>query len=111
MFRVLRPGGVLTLSTEFRLAGPPPGLPGTLLLDERELLDAIVGDLNWSLLSRLDLHIDDETLASSVPFAEAAADVRTLRDRWTTYPHIVLHEGEHRWTSIHIALVKSGSSG
>ncbi|HEX3873515.1 MAG TPA: glycosyltransferase, partial [Solirubrobacteraceae bacterium] len=26
--RVLRPGGVVSLSTEFRLDGPPPGLPG-----------------------------------------------------------------------------------
>src|SRR5204862_4394011 len=31
MFRVLKPGGVLSLSTEFRLAGDGPGLPNVLL--------------------------------------------------------------------------------
>ena len=31
MFRVLRPGGICAIATEFRLAGPSPGLPGCLL--------------------------------------------------------------------------------
>ena len=32
-FRVLKPGGVYAISTEFRLSGPPPGLPGVLMFD------------------------------------------------------------------------------
>jgi SAM-dependent methyltransferase len=37
MCRVLKPGGVLSISTEFRLEGPPPGPPGLLLFDASRL--------------------------------------------------------------------------
>ena len=37
MHRVLRPGGVLSISTEFRIEGPSPAGPGCLMFDEAEL--------------------------------------------------------------------------
>ncbi|MFN2387512.1 MAG: class I SAM-dependent methyltransferase, partial [Thermoanaerobaculia bacterium] len=37
MFRVLKPGGILAISTEFRVAGPSPGLPGISMFDRTEL--------------------------------------------------------------------------
>ena len=52
MHRVLRPGGVVTLSTEYRVAGEG-SLPGTLLFDAAELQALWEGCSSWSSLSIL----------------------------------------------------------
>ncbi len=101
MCRVLRPGGVATLSTELRLAGPPPGLPGILLFDAVQLHDAIIGAGDWSLVDPLDLFCSARSRNSPVIFSEAIAAIERL-------PHIVLCEGEYVWTSVHLALRKRG---
>jgi SAM-dependent methyltransferase len=116
IYRVLKPGGVLSLSTEFRLEGPPPGLPGILMFDEGDLHAHLIGDLPWELVGALDLSLSEPTRNGEQPFAEAAADVRRhlaehgeltfhLLD-WSRYPHIVLREGPLLFTSIHLALRK-----
>jgi SAM-dependent methyltransferase len=116
MFRVLKPGGVLTLSTELRLAGPPPGLPGILLFDEAQIRELVVGARDWDLLSPLRLDVSAATMATEQSFAEAAADVeRHVAQHgelifhqldWSGYPHIVLRDGERAWTSVHLGLRK-----
>jgi SAM-dependent methyltransferase len=125
MYRVLRPGGVLALATEFRLAGPPPGLPGTVLFDEAELRQVLLEGMDWELASPLDFSISEETMASPVDF-DSLFEVLSrpsIRDRVrnrlggdapppairhlpTPYPHIVLRKGEHLWTSVNVALIK-----
>ena len=107
MYRVLKPGGVLTVSTEFRVAGPPPGLPNIVMFDMAELRD-LFGGFDWDLVSRPDFSLSSRTRESIVPFDEAVADVRAARPTWSRYPHIVLAEGEYIWTSVHLALVKRG---
>ena len=47
MYRVLRPGGVAALATEFRLEGPGLGLPGLLRFDEPELRSLLLDGLWW----------------------------------------------------------------
>jgi SAM-dependent methyltransferase len=108
MFRVLKPGGVLTVSTEYRLAGPPPGLPTIVMFDEAELRGLFDG-FDWEFVSTPDFTLSGRTRDSAVPFAEAAEDVIAGRSDWSRYPHIVLSEGEHVWTSVHVALRKRGS--
>jgi SAM-dependent methyltransferase len=118
MCRVLKPGGVLSLSTEFRIAGPP-GIPGCVLFDETELRELIVGDLPWRPVSPLDLGVSEATRATEQPIAEASEDVRRHvaehghlvfhRLDWSRYPHIVLRNGEHLFTSVHLALRKSAA--
>jgi SAM-dependent methyltransferase len=136
MYRVLKPGGVAALATEFRLEGPP-GLPGTVLFDEGELRSVLLDEMPWKLASPLDLSISDETLRTEidwwtiVPKPEQPEPL-TLRDHIRTrlgvgrsgrakgpekpqaahlppsYPHIVLRLDGHVWTSVHVALVKPG---
>jgi SAM-dependent methyltransferase len=106
MARVLRPAGVATLSTEFRIEGAPPGLPGTLILDAPELFDVVADAADWELVSPFDGDVSKATRATEIPFAAAAEDVRAGRDEWSTYPHIVLREGDYVWTSVHLALQK-----
>jgi SAM-dependent methyltransferase len=117
MYRVLKPGGVLALSTEFRLEGPPPGLPNILLFDEPTLRDVLESAGPWEAVGPWDLNLSAATRAAAVPFAAAAADVRRHvaahdgqlvfhRLDWSQYPHVVLREGERAWTSIHVTLRK-----
>lgn len=115
MSRVLRPGGLLTLSTEWRLAGPPPGIPGTLMFDE-EMLGQIFDGLPLTLVSTFDRSISGRTLASRRDFVEVLADASRHNLEhgdlavdelvWTHYPHIVLRFGQRTWTSVHLALRK-----
>ncbi len=114
-FRVLKPGGVFSVSTEFRLAGPPPGLPGILMFDRSELQSVVIDAAPWELVDpiRWDPPGNDVPIVS---FDAAAATVRAHVERfgdlywsaldWPEYPHIVLSHGQLAWTSVHLALRK-----
>src|SRR6476619_705337 len=108
MFRVLRPGGILALATEFRLEGDRIGYPGLLRFDEPELRALLLDGLWWDPATPMDLTISDETVASAVEMSEAIADQESGRRGWSRYPHLVLRHEEFLWTSGHVALVKSG---
>jgi SAM-dependent methyltransferase len=106
MERVLRPGGIAALSTEYRLGGELRSLPGTLMFDAPELL-SLLAEPSWELVEPLRVEVSEATLAGVVDFDEAAADLRAGRD-WSRYPHIVLTAGV-TWTSAHVVLLKSTS--
>jgi SAM-dependent methyltransferase len=116
VFRVLRPGGVCAVSTELRLAGPSPGMPGCLLFDPEELASTLIGDRDWSLLSPLDLSVSEATMASKVDVNDVVGQQLAQCDRdggWFThkldyrhFPHIVMTNGEFVFTSIQLALRK-----
>ena len=104
MCRVLKRGGVCTLSTELRLLGEGDGLPGTRLFTGSELHELIVEGLPWELVEPLELTVSPLTRRTVVDFAEALADVAAGRSQWTTYPHVVLSSGTYTWTSVHLVL-------
>jgi SAM-dependent methyltransferase len=114
MHRVLRPGGLLCLSTELRLKGPPPGLPGILMFDERDLHQLVLDNGSWEPLGGIDFSVSDETLDTATEFERSAADVRGHIARegrlvfhrldWSVYPQLVLRHDDLWWTSVHLAL-------
>ncbi len=126
MYRVVRPGGVVALATEFRLAGPPPGMPGTVLFDESELRQVLLDGMDWEPASPLDFSISEETMSSPVEFSSLFETIGrgpsivdrvrarlgkelpppAIRHLPTPYPHIVLRLDDHLWTSVHVALIK-----
>lgn len=116
MFRVLKPGGRLSLSTEFRLDGPPSGIPSVLLFSRREIEDVLIDDLAWDLASPLDTGVSAATLAHETPFSEVLRDLRKHRRKhptialhaleWSRYPNVVLREKDRAWTSVHLVLDK-----
>jgi SAM-dependent methyltransferase len=110
MFRVLRPGGVLALATEFRLEGEEIGNPGLLCFDEPELRSLLFDALWWDPATPLDLRISEETRASAVEMSEAIADQEAGLRGWSRYPHLVLRHEQFLWTSVHVALIKSALS-
>jgi SAM-dependent methyltransferase len=115
VFRVLRPGAVFSVSTELRLAGPGPGLPGILMFDRDELTRTVIEAAPWELVGPVcwDEPGQSETVVS---FARAGAEVESHMAQhgelvwskldWPEYPHLILAEGELRWTSVHLALRK-----
>ncbi len=108
MFRVLRPGGVLALATEFRLEGDRIGYPGLLRFDEPELRALLLDGLWWDpghADGAADLGRDPRT---AVEMSEAIADQESGQRGWSRYPHLVLRHEQFLWTSVHVALVKSG---
>jgi SAM-dependent methyltransferase len=117
MHRVLKPGGVLSLSTELRLAGAGPGLPGILMFSPEELHELVVAGLDWAVAPSWSLVPDPQSLLDPVvPFEDATADVREHvaangriyyeRLDWSTYPHVVLSQDDLVWTSVHVAAIR-----
>lgn len=114
-YRVLKPGGVLSLSTELRLAGKGPGLPGVLLFTRKQLLEFIVRRRPW-LGGLASIRPSAQTIASAQSFSDAVKEVDAHvasngaiyfhRLRWASYPHLVLRQDDYVWTSVHLALRK-----
>jgi SAM-dependent methyltransferase len=118
MCRVLKPGGVLSLSTEYRLEGPS-SIPGVLLFDADGLREHIIGTLPWSPVSPLDLKLspatrqDERDLTDYViewreHFAQHGGLAVWHALEFRTYPQILLRHGESLFTSVHLALRKHG---
>lgn len=115
-YRVLKPGGVLSISTEWRIEGERPGIPGALLFDPDDIRDIFVGSRDWNLVEPFDGNVSDLTMATRSTFMQVATDQQRQIDQlgglWTyhveyaQYPHIVLQLGAHTWTSFHVALQK-----
>jgi SAM-dependent methyltransferase len=118
MHRVLKPGGILSLSTEFRLEGPGPGVPGTLVFNEAELRAVFLDGLAWEPLSALDFSISDATRAVEVELMEYIDDYRAHFGQYgevvfhelnfRSYPQVLLRYGDYLFTSYHLALRKTG---
>ena len=107
--------GVLSISTEYRLEGPDPGLPGILMFDH-EQLEQLIRASGLELVQPLDLRLSDRTRAGVQEFADSASDVRAHiaavgeivfhRLDWTRYPQLLLRQDDLLWTSVHLALRK-----
>ncbi len=109
IYRVLRPGGVAALATEFKLRGAGHGWPGVFLFDEAGLRATVFDGLWWDPATPLDTSASEDTLREPVELQKALAEPRTQVQIWTQYPHIVLQEGPYLFTSVHLAMVKSSS--
>ena len=110
MGRVLKPGGVLTLSTEYRLSGEGKGIPGVLMFDRDELRSLIVepSGLHWVDEPSFDISaLTLQKIVSEQEMTDYHLDRRAGRPaKWKTFPHIVLEIGGYRLTSYHLALEK-----
>jgi SAM-dependent methyltransferase len=109
IYRVLRPGGVAALATEFRIRGSEHGWPGVFLFDEAALRATVIDGLWWDPATPLETSVSEETLRAPVELQKALSEPRAHVQVWTQYPHIVLEEGQYLFTSVHLAMVKSNS--
>ena len=117
-FRVLRPGGICSISTEFLLRGDPLALAEQMIMFTPELIEAVVvGDRGWSLMTPPDWSVSEATRATEVLAAEVVAELNEHASRHdgeqrlheialSSYPHAVMRVGDHVFTSVHVALRK-----
>lgn len=108
--RVLKPGGMACISTEYKLSGPEKGdgFPGVTLFDSASLLWNIIRPSGLQLVDKLDLHIDQDTLSTVYPldeFSRAWDEHRTIDVDDTVLSHV-----GYTWTSVHLAMVKPAKS-
>jgi SAM-dependent methyltransferase len=107
IYRVLRPGGVAALATEFKIQGAGHGWPGVFLFDEAALRATIFDGIWWDPATPLRTTVSEETLRAPVELQAALAEPRAHVQVWSQYPHLVLHQGPYLFTSVHVAMVKS----
>lgn len=107
MHRVLRPGGVISLSTEFRLDGPSPGAPGCLMFDRGELESVLLQGFDWEPMDEFHPRVTAVTLASAMtPDQVQRRTAPGNPVEWLDVPHVALRHEDWLWTSCHLALVK-----
>jgi SAM-dependent methyltransferase len=116
MCRMLAPGGILSISSEYRIAGRSPGVPGVAMFDAQDVNELFVGERDWSLVDPFDDSLSPATLETVADFATVNEDqrrqVHELGGHYThllefaRYPHIVLSRPPHVFTSFHLALRK-----
>jgi SAM-dependent methyltransferase len=97
--RVLKPGGIAAIATEFALDKPDRAWswPGVLLF-RRESIMAVLPD-GLELVDQLDEQVSQATLMTAMRLDEAIRDPKHR-------PHIVLQEHGIRFTSVFLALRK-----
>lgn len=113
MGRVLSPGGIIAISTEYCARGAPGYLVhDTLLLGPGDLRELIVEPSGCTPVDELRFDVSEATLRTAVRRQDALRDrVRMQHDPhlpWSQYPHMVLHEDDRAWTSYHLTLRKPG---
>lgn len=111
MARVLRPGGILSLSTEFSLSGGHHWLGSkTFLFDEHSIESLITFALQCELVDTPCYDVSAATRLTSSDFKMALQELRSTSNRlerlWSKYPHILISHKDLLWTSVHICLRK-----
>lgn len=104
--RVLEPGGVATLSTEFLISGPPGawGWPGVLLFNPERLRRYIVEASGLEPVDELDAAISTATLGTQRNLAVA---LREIEQGERKLPALVLDHDGQLFGSVHLALRKT----
>jgi FkbM family methyltransferase len=121
MGRVLKPGGLLAISTTIKLGGPPGGIgwPGqTLIFPREDLLRYIVEASGLEPVDDLRTDVSEETLSTGRDLVRAVLDYRARLDEkgeagreieyalWD-FPMVVLAVEGYVFTSVHLALRKT----
>ncbi len=120
MGRVLKPGGILSVSTEFKLTGPPGGMgwPGlTLLFSAEQIRRFIVEASGLEPVDEFDDTVSEATLATQrglvaskidhdARMAEIGPAAQPTEFAFWDFPHVVMVHDGYVFGSVHLALRK-----
>jgi SAM-dependent methyltransferase len=112
--RVLKPGGVASIATEFKVAGPPDGDgwdPNVILFSAAKLQRYIIEASGLDLVDEMDLSLSDSTLAvrrDLAPFLKAVRGPVSAVTKIANYPNLILYHEGYLFCSVHLALKKAG---
>jgi SAM-dependent methyltransferase len=122
MGRVLKPGGVMTVSTEYRLDGPPggDGWDGLRFMSREDLQHYVIEASGLELVDPLRTAISEATLATKQPQSYYAADLdahlakqrrypRVGEVVLSHYPHLVVTDKRYTYASVHLTLRKTAT--
>lgn len=98
--RVLKPGGVAAISSEFKISGEGYGFHNVQLFDKERLERVWMKDIPWKLQGDLDLRLDD---TEYIDFERSIHDEEYKK---IAHPHIKLDNHTYRWTSVHMTFIK-----
>lgn len=100
--RVLKPGGIASLSTEYKLAGPGWGFDIVRTLDADDLMRYIVEPSGLELVDDLETTVSEATWATHWALERITAGDPPPVEAVVTY-------GEYAFTSVHLALRKAAA--
>ncbi len=111
MGRVLKPGGVMAISTEICLEGKAGWFSGnTLFFSPSDIRELIIAPSGCDPVDGPCFRISETTLASPMEWEQVLQDrarqQQHLQSGWSRYPVVVLHQDSLRWTSYHLTLKK-----
>lgn len=97
--RVLKPGGIASLSTEFKISGEGDGWQGVMLFTPETIMRYIVEPSGLTMVDEPNWTVDAETLATVWDLDKAVGGI---------FPPIegTLRHNQYLFTSVHVALRK-----
>ncbi len=115
--RILKPGGVASISTEFRIDGPPdrPWFDDNVILFTPDMLHRYIvepsglvpcGEVDYTQSERTF-----ETRHNLVDFLQRVQTIHTLEEKRAVYPNLILYHEGFLFCSVALTLVKPMSSG
>lgn len=105
MYRVLKPGGVVALTTEVIINGDPDFEQDDLILfSQASVLRLVRSVPGLELVERVDFSLSSETMKSKYSLVQALEDARQNRE--VKCPHIVLELRGRLYTSLALFLRK-----
>jgi ubiquinone/menaquinone biosynthesis C-methylase UbiE len=99
--RVLKPGGIAAISSEFKISGYGDGFANVQLFDKERIERVWVDGIDWELVEMIDYELDDTDF---IDFERSISDVEYQK---TAHPHIKLDNGSYKWTSVHMTFRKA----
>lgn len=98
--RVLKPGGVAAVSSEYKIEGSGDGFGNVQLFDRARLERVWLDGIGWEVQDFLDEKLDD---TAYIDFQKAVNDSDYAA---TPRFHIKLDNGQYKWTSVHLTFIK-----
>lgn len=94
--RVVKPGGIISLSTEWKLAGDGWGFDNVVLFDEETLMQYVVEPSGCALVDEPDFTLDCDLSDACLLSARVAGYMPPIEH--------ILSAGQFLFTSVHVAL-------
>jgi SAM-dependent methyltransferase len=101
MNRVLKPGGIIALATEFSIDPKPidkHGWPGVIIFDRNTLEEFVIESSGCELVDELDLSVSEASRATNVTLIDAIKN--------NPLPHVVLNHEGYTFTSVSLVMRK-----
>lgn len=98
--RVLKPGGIAAISSEFKISGDGDGFANVQLFDEQRLQRVWLDGIDWELVEVIDYTLDD------TPFIDFERSIHDKEYQLVAHPHIKLDNELYKWTSVHMTFRK-----